>query len=178
MKIDKHFMFRNYWRIVPVVAVGVIVMIVMFVHAGQEGLIATTLGTALGSCYFAQKQRLEELRLFNELFTDFNRRYKEMNDRLTDIRNGTDSCEPNTRKLLVDYFNLCAEEFLFFDEGYIYPAAWRSWCRGMLDYLGHDRIRRIWDDEVRSDSYYGLTLEKIQEGANLTQCTCPKERSP
>lgn len=167
--MDKHFVFRHYWWIAGVVAATAIVLILAFVPSGREGLIATTLGAALGFCYFAQKQKLEELQLFNSLFTRFNERYDAMNDRLEDIRSGSNVDERATRKTLVDYFNLCAEEFLFFDEGYIHPAAWRSWCRGMLHYLNHDSIRRVWDDEVSMDSYYGLTIEDIRDGAALTR---------
>ena len=166
--MNKYFMFRHYWWIAGVTAAAAIVLILAFVPSGREGLIATTLAAGLGFCYFAQKQKLEELRLFKDLFTDFNRRYDAMNDRLADIRAGNNPNEPAARKTLVDYFNLCAEEFLFFDEGYIHPAAWRSWCRGMLYYIEHDGIRRIWDEEVGTDSYYGLTLQEIRKGAALT----------
>lgn len=166
--MDKHFVFRNYWRIACAVAAVAIGVIVASGSSGREGLIATILGAALGFCYFAQKQKLEELRLFKDLFTDFNRRYDEMNDRLVNIPGGNLRGDPDLRKTLVDYFNLCAEEYLFFEEGYIHPAAWRSWCRGMLYYLDDEDIRQVWDDEVRSDSYYGLTLHTIREGAALT----------
>ena len=166
--MDKHFVFRNYWWIAAVVAAAAIAVIVAVVPSGREGLIATTLGAALGFCYFAQKQKLEELQLFKDLFTDFNRRYEEMNDRLQDIRAGSRRDDPKLRKTLMEYFNLCAEEYLFFDEGYIHPAAWRSWCRGMLYYLEEDSIRKVWDDETSSDSYYGLTLDAIHKGAALS----------
>ena len=165
--MDKHFVFRNYYWIAGAVASVAIVVIVVSGASGREGLIASTLVAALGFCYFAQKQKLEELRLFKELFTEFNRRYDEMNERLADIREGNRHDEPRMRKTLVDYFNLCAEEFLFFEEGFIHRAAWRSWCRGILYYLEDDGIRQVWDVEVSSDSYYGLTVQTIREGAAL-----------
>ena len=111
--MDKHFVFRNYWWIAGAVAVSAIVVIVASGSPGRESLIATTLGTTLGFCYFVQKQKLDELRLFKDLFTDFNRRYDEMNERLEDIRAGNRRIEPDLRNTLVDYFNLCAEEYLF-----------------------------------------------------------------
>src|SRR5436190_2837771 len=40
-----------------------------------------------------------------------------------------------TQKLeFIDYFNLCAEEFLFQRLGYIYDEVWTSWRNGMLQY--------------------------------------------
>lgn len=71
----------------------------------REGLITSTLVAPLGFCYFAQKQKLEELRLFKELFTGFNHRYDEMNESLADIRVGNHRNEPTMRKTLVGYFN-------------------------------------------------------------------------
>jgi hypothetical protein len=175
--MDKYFVFRNYSWIAGAVASAAIVVIVISGASGREGLIASTLGAALGFCYFAQKQKLEELRLFKELFTEFNRRYDEMNDRLADIRKGNRHDEARAQKALVDYFNLCAEEHLFFEEGFIHRAAWRSWCRGMLYYLEDDGIRQVWDEEVGSDSYYGLTAQTIRDGAALASDSKKRSKS-
>jgi hypothetical protein len=163
--MGKHFVFRNYWWIAAVVAVAAIAVIVASGAPRREGLIATTLGTALSFCYFVQKQKLDELRLFKELFTDFNRRYDTMNAKLEDIRAGNARIDAELRSTLVDYFNLCAEEYLFSKEGYIHPEVWSSWCRGMVHYLRDDRIRQVWNAEMVSDSYYGLTLQTIEQDA-------------
>ncbi len=162
--MSKRFVFQNYWWLAFAVVVAAIAVVVKSGATDRGSLIATTLGTALSSCYFVQKQKLDELRLFNELFTNFNCRYDTMNAKLEDIlaANGTIDAEP--KKILVDYFNLCAEEYLFFKEGYIHPKVWQSWCRGMLYYLRNDRIRKIWDEEMISGSYYGLTVDTIEQG--------------
>jgi hypothetical protein len=164
--MDKHFVFRNYWWIASAVAVAAIVVIVASGAPGRDSLIATTLGTALGFCYFVQKQKLDELRLFKELFTDFNRRYDTLNAKLEAIRSGNGRIDPELRNILVDYFNLCAEEYLFFKEGYIHREVWSSWCRGMVYYLRDDRIRQVWNAEMVSDSHYGLTLNTIEQDAS------------
>ena len=65
----------------------------------------------------------------------------------------------------MEYFNLCAEEYLFFKEGYIHPEAWQSWCRGMVCYLQDDGIRGAWNEEMTLGSYYDLTLRAIEQGA-------------
>jgi len=160
-----NFVFRNYsWIAVAVTATAIVVILVS--RAPQrEALIGSTIGGVLGFCYFAQKQKLEELRLFNELFRDFNRRYDRMNGRLEGICTGNSVHGTELKKALMDYFNLCAEEYLFFKEGYIHPQVWQSWCRGMLYYLRNSRIRQVWNEEMISDSYYGLTLLVIEQGA-------------
>jgi len=165
--MDKHFVFRHYWWIAAVVAFTAIVVIVASGSPGRESLIATTLAAALGFCYFVQKQKLDELRLFKELFTDFNGRYDQMNDKLENIRGGNGDGGDRAKNTLVEYFNLCAEEYLFFREGYIHPEVWRSWCNGMLYYLRDNGIRRVWDEEMNSHphSYYDLTLGAIEQGA-------------
>src|SRR6266851_9492732 len=59
----------------------------------------------LGFCYFVQQQRLAETHLFKELFTEFNRRYDEMNDHLARIpASHTATIEEDD--LIVDYLNL------------------------------------------------------------------------
>ena len=72
------------------------------------------------------------------------------------------------RDTAIDYFNLCAEEYLFYRGDYILPDVWTSWCRGMWQYVGKDGpLRRLWLEEVTSGSYYGLTLNEIERGAKL-----------
>jgi hypothetical protein len=65
---------------------------------------------------------------------------------------------------LVEYFNLCAEEYLFFKEGYIHPEAWQSWCRGMVYYLQDDGIRGAWNEEMTSDSYLRSDVARNRAG--------------
>jgi hypothetical protein len=163
----KDFIFRNYWWLALVIAITAISVILAYWPPERLGFIGATITTTLAFCYFVQKQKLDELTLFQSLFVEFNNRYALMNDELDDIRVGTHDIDSKQRKKIVGYFNLCAEEYLFYDEGFIHRAAWRSWCLGMSYHLADPRIREIWDQEVTLDSYYGLTLEVIQAGASL-----------
>jgi hypothetical protein len=121
--------------------------------------------TILGFCYFVQQQKLAETELFHNLFSAFNARYDALNGCLADILNKEEEITPAEKKKIVDYFNLCAEEYLFYKEGYIHPEAWTSWCRGMLWYLRRRAFRNVWNEEVETESFYGLTLDEIQKGA-------------
>ena len=96
---------------------------------------------ALGVVYFIQKQKIEELQLFERLFNRFNEQYAVMNADLKKIVAGQEPDEGKFRGLLDRYFNLCAEEFLFYEQGRILPCVWQAWCRGMLAYLACDAIR-------------------------------------
>jgi hypothetical protein len=111
----------------------------------------------VGYFHFFQNQRLEETRLFKDLFTAFNTKYDGLNEELARVQQG--EWTPELERKVVDYFNLCAEEYLFFKQGYILPEAWESWRKGMCQYLSVDRVRKLWELEARTDSYYGLTIE-------------------
>lgn len=120
-----------------------------------------------GFFYFFQKQKLNETRLMKELITDFNNRYDKLNERLNDIRRKGDEdpsmvLDQNDRTTLDDYFNLCAEEHLFNDLGYIDPQVWKAWDNGMRIYARDRRIREYWEQELETDSYYGFSLPKQQ----------------
>jgi hypothetical protein len=119
----------------------------------------------LGFCYFVQQQKLAETTLFKQLFSEFNARYDGMNGRLAAIAELDIAPDENEKVEVVDYFNLCAEEYLFYKEGYIHPEVWRSWCRGMLWYLEREPFNSMWEIEAETDSYYGLTLTIIRRGA-------------
>jgi hypothetical protein len=117
--------------------------------------------------YFIQKQQLDELERFKELFNYFNEKYNDLNDKLNKI------IKPNSRKplpqeeigILYDYFNLCAEEYLYFRKGYIYPEVWTAWCNGIKSFLEDKRVYDLWVKED-SASYYGLNPNEIRKYAS------------
>jgi hypothetical protein len=113
---------------------------------------------------FLYSQHLQETRLFKELFTEFNQRYDRLNAELNAIRNRPEAVdlEEGDTSLLLDYFNLCAEEYLFFRAGYIDVDVWRSWCRGMKEYDDDPEIHKLWKEEIELGSYYGFTLGLLQ----------------
>lgn len=131
---------------------------------GKPALLGALIAVVLGFCYFVQQQRLAETRLFKELFTDFNHRYDLMNGRLGEIvASGT--ATDKQIQLIVDYLNLCAEEYLFFRQGYIVPEVWTAWCRGMLQYLNCEPFLAVWRKELTLGSYYGLTEALVRQRA-------------
>jgi len=160
----KAFVFRFF----PALAVLGLMVGFAFIFAldldDKPTLIAALIAGVLGFCYFVQQQRLAETHLFKELFTEFNRRYDMLNDDLAEISTGK-STTPEHPQLIIDYLNLCAEEYLFFRDGYIHAEVWKAWCRGMLQYLDREPVRTIWRRELASDSYYGLTETVIRQGA-------------
>jgi hypothetical protein len=59
--------------------------------------------------------------------------------------------------IIIDYLNLCAEEYLWFTKGRIDIKVWKSWKKGMEHYLGHETFRAILEKQRKEkNSYYGI----------------------
>lgn len=146
-----------------------IALLLLFIFLPQNisfPAIVSLTGIYLSLIFFFQKQNLEELRVFKELFTEFNNRYDNLNDKLVDIANGTLTGD-DAKKVLDDYFNLCSEEYLFYSKGLIISEAWGSWCRGIKENLNIKAVKDYWSVSQNEESYYGLTTEVINEGSKL-----------
>ncbi len=161
MKIKlKFWFFRNYWWLLPLLFVGLGSGMVLLQLGVDFKLLATLLGTLFSLLYFLQKQRLEETKLFREIFAECNERYDKMNERLNAIVDGPDDqpLQPKERAILNDYFNLCGEEYLYYTQGYIFPSVWKAWHNGMKYFIKNPRIAAVWTKEKKFESYYGLSL--------------------
>lgn len=163
----KAFWFKYYVFIVPVILVTITAAIIIMRVRDPLALFATFSGVALTTIYFVQKQKLEEMKLFKDLFTEFNTRYECQNEKLADIKANKINGSDDINKVLDDYFNLCSEEYLFYKEGRIHNEAWGSWCRGMKEHLSNDVIKAYWKEAQKENSYYGLTTAVIDAGAEI-----------
>jgi len=156
----KHWFFRQYWWLILLTAVGTIAVVLATSPKLEWQLLLGIVGSALSAIYFVQKQKLEEMHLFKEIFTECNKRYDNLNERLNAIeaRNNDEPLSTEEINTLNDYFNLCAEEFLFYQSGYVLPIVWVSWRKGILSFMRSKRIWEHWKRERESGSYYGLDL--------------------
>jgi len=159
----KSIFFRHYILIAMIMTVTVILAAIMKPHIVKFEIVVTALGGIFSSAYFVQKQKLEELRLFKELFTEFNHRYDQMNEKLNKILQGTQNEKLTEQEInyLYDYFNLCGEEYLYYKQGYILPEVWESWKNGMRTFSKNNRIRELWEDELKENSYYCFKLNLL-----------------
>jgi len=157
----KFWFFDNYWWLLVLLA-AVATGLLVFIKEPVAS-VAAMAGAVLSLLYFVQKQRLEEVRLFRELFKEFNERYDAMNDRLARIRDIDDGeFAQGEAQLLIDYFNLCGEEYLYFSKGYIPPSVWEAWYLGMQQTISCPRINELWRGECAGGSYYGLPLRPFK----------------
>ena len=133
-----------------------------FAIGHRPELLFSAIGAAGGLTYFLYRQHLDETKLFRDLFVSFNERYDDLNDHLNDILDGASDVEftSQQRESLFSYFNLCAEEYLFYRAGYIDQHVWNAWVRGMKVFFDHPRIRHLWEEDCKANSYYGFRPPK------------------
>ena len=155
---------RRWYPFALLIGVAIVVVSSSFLQSDHrsEFLIAGIGGVAAFT-YFLYQQHLDQTKFFKELFVEFNARYDLMNDGLNAVVFGPIEPPPSEkerdaeRNLLFDYFNLCAEEYLFYKAGYIDEDVWEWWRKGMFVFFKHPRIRKLWEDESGNGSYYGFS---------------------
>jgi hypothetical protein len=123
-------------------------------------LLAAVVGTAAALVYFLYRQHHQDTQMFVSLFEKFNTRYNHLNERLNAIvsRPADSPFLQAHRDALYDYFNLCAEEHLFYEAGYIDEMVWRAWLLGMKHFARDAAVRRLWEEEIITGSYYHFQL--------------------
>lgn len=127
-----------------------------------ELLLAAT-GAAAAFVYFLYNQHHQDMQMFVNLFEKFNKRYDSLNEKLnTIISRPIDSPLISEHiNTLYDYFNLCAEEYLFYEAGYIDEKVWQAWLCGMNYFATDATVRRLWEEEIKSGSYYDFKLSLL-----------------
>lgn len=132
-------------------------------HRSRE-LLLSIVGGLAAFFHFVYSQHNHNTERFMDLFREFNARYDVLNDRLNELvsRPNGPIVESKELETLYDYFNLCAEEYLYFRSGYIDSEVWESWRSGMRYYAKHPEIRRVWERELEQGSYYGFRLAMLE----------------
>ena len=79
-----------------------------------------------------------------------------MNEYLNIIDNDT-ILNIRQEKTVIDYFNLCAEEYMWEKRGRIPPKVFESWLEGTIHHISKKPIRNLLEAELNSNkkSYYG-----------------------
>jgi len=164
----KHWLFDNHWIISFVLLVVVLAASASIPALQSPSFLCSIVGTVLGLSYFALKQHLEEVRLFKELFSEFNARYDKMSKQLYALLATRPDKDLTGEEitLLYGYFNLCAEEYLYYRKGFIYTEVWRAWLNGMVIFFKNPRICSLWEKELLTSSYYGFAKVHLQCAAD------------
>lgn len=148
---------RKIWRLAVLVTAILILASPFFPEYYSDPLlILAAIGGVWALVFHLHARHAQESASFRELFVNFNERYDLLNERLTRALHREGAFTVDDTQAFVDYFNLCAEEWLFFSAGYIYPSVWRNWENGMRQYGTDARVAELWRQESKTESYYGL----------------------
>jgi len=112
---------------------------------------------------FLYTQHLHQTQFFNDLFHKFNSKYDGLNEKLDEIIHSETALTVEQKRVLVDYFNLCAEEYMFYKSGHIDTDVWKSWSAGMRCYYSNSKIGEFWRQELETNSYYGLSVSVLSK---------------
>lgn len=142
------------------------------IEAGTT-LILGIIGICITRYYSKHTQKIENEKMMKELFTEFNKRYDEINDHLVEIEQhfktlaelekAQSDIHENygdfLKQKVIDYFSLCAEEFYWFHhKKRIDPIIWESWHSGMNYWYNEvPAIQDLWKKEIEAngkESYY------------------------
>lgn len=123
-------------------------------------LFIAVVGIAGAFAHFLYGQHHQDTQMFVNLFAKFNERYDKLNEKLNAIvsRPVDSPLLPEHISTLYDYFNLCAEEHLFYKAGYIDEVVWLAWLRGMKYFAKDAAVLRLWKQDIATDSYYHFKL--------------------
>lgn len=157
------YTLRRHWLITLIFLISVCLLTFLRIKERIQTEIflgvLVTLGTLLISIinYYRDGDRF-----FKELFTEFNSRYDEMNEDLDRISQ-KQKLDPNDQRILIDYFNLCSEEYMWVRKGRIPHDIWQSWLNGIKINLGNPVINAFFKEEKAKwkSSYYGFFDEAL-----------------
>lgn len=150
------YYLRRYWSLLLSFLIGLVILYMLRNDLKTEILlagIATVISIFISAITFHQHND----RFFKELFTEFNERYNKLNNHLNDIHDDTVLTKEQEQKV-IDYLNLCAEEYMWVKKGRIPERIWHSWNIGMKVYMTKKPIGQVFEKERSfwKSSYYGL----------------------
>ncbi len=143
------------WCVTATVVLGLVFIVVP--SAYRSGIVLlTAIGGLWALAFYLHGRHAADARLVKELLSEFNERYDRLGSDLQFALSTRGDFEKETELRFVRYFNLCAEEWLFWRAGYIYDPVWKAWENGMKQYSRDPRVVELWKREEKTDSYYGF----------------------
>ena len=142
--------------------IGITIIFILFADNGLPDKYFLSLIGAFITLYIGLTQyKLNNDRIFKELFNNFNekydKRFSKLINTISNQKNGFTLSEKQ-KVIIIDYLNLSAEEFLWYKKGRIPKDVWESWKTGIEKNLSLEQIRDVAENEFTKykASYYGL----------------------
>jgi len=159
------YLSRNIEFILACLGFIIIFFCYSFCPEMDDKLLLGLLGTVATLYFGSIKNRIENDKLFKELFQGFNEKYdSRFNDLINELKNDkTRVLETFEKNLIIDYLNLCSEEFLWRSKNRIPSKVWNAWKAGIKENLKIKQVEEIYSEETDTKngkvSYYGLIEE-------------------
>jgi len=153
---------KRYFLFFLFTLIFVILIVWFFKCSPEPTLFLGIIGSAISLFFGALKYTIENDRLFYDLFRSFTERYDlRLNDLINNIKNDENKVlDSDEQNLIIDYLNLCSEEYLWYTKRRLSKHVWKSWESGIISNLDLKQIREIFDEEMKDPhvraSYYGL----------------------
>jgi hypothetical protein len=152
--------------VINLITLGIGILIFLFLGNRFE-ILAAIIATGISLSLGIRQYNGENDRIFKDLFTEFNRKYDEkFNDRFNSIIANSSKVSdyqlsPKDELLIIDYLNLCSEEYLWYQKNRIPLKVWNAWESAMIYFLNNPHINKVVLTQKGQElSYYGL-FEKI-----------------
>jgi hypothetical protein len=149
---------KRYWIPISLLVAAIVVI----TYLGTTGKVkaevfASVLALSITAFIGSMSHFHNTDRFFKELFTEFNTRYNDMNEFLNSVA-PEQKLDLQGKQKIVDYLNLCAEEYMWVRKGRIPEHIWQSWKNGINQYLKNPNIRAVFEQEkaLWKSSYYGF----------------------
>lgn len=108
-----------------------------------------------------------------ELFSEYNKKYDNLNDSLSllSVSMTIEELKSTPSKIenkmlyhvVIDYFNLCAEQFYWNSKDRISKEIWNAWNAGMMNYYDtYPVIRELWEVETKGNGFKSFYLSQSQ----------------
>lgn len=122
--------------------------------------------------YQKHAKKLANDRMLKELFGEFNERYDALNGELDTISRLTveewgsldKPIQARNEGIIIDFFNICSEEYYWHNQDRINGNIWASWHKGMNDIFNRSKIiQNLWEDECKNEGYKAYYITKKDE---------------
>ena len=106
--------------------------ILLFYWSNKIEVLVATIATGISLSIAYIQSRIQDDKIFKELFTEFNHRYdsyfRQELEVIVDRHNSiTEPLVDEDREIIIKYFNLCAEEYLWKSKHRIPQKVWVAW---------------------------------------------------
>jgi hypothetical protein len=124
-------------------------------------ILGAVMATGISISFGVRQYKIENDKVFKELFKEFNNRYdnvfNDLLNKLDEDRGNKTVLELNEKLKVMDYINMCAEEYLWYKKGRIPEEVWKAWKNGIEYYAQIPSINKVFvEQSSQRDSYYGL----------------------